>query len=100
MGCDWKGGSGEKAVKTYVLIEGTKGKAWIEENGDKGDTSEGTIDLDPSAKPKAVDITYTQGLLKGCTVPAIYELKGDTVKVCFAWQSKNRPTEFLGDPDG
>jgi uncharacterized protein (TIGR03067 family) len=87
-------------VKTYVLIEGNKGKAWMEENGDKGDTSEGTIELDPSAKPKAVDITYTRGLLKGCNVPAIYELKGDTLKVCFAWQSKNRPTEFLGDPDG
>ena len=87
-------------VPTYVVIEGNKGKAWYEEKGEKGDMVEGTIKLDPATTPKSVDITYTRGILKGWTVPAIYELDGDNLKVCFAWQSKERPTEFVGDPDG
>jgi uncharacterized protein (TIGR03067 family) len=87
-------------VPTYVVIEGNQGRAWMEDKGKKGDMSEGTIKIDPAAKPKAVDITYTRGLLKGWTVPAIYELDGDNLKVCFAWQTKDRPTEFAGDPDG
>jgi uncharacterized protein (TIGR03067 family) len=87
-------------VPTYVLIEGNNGRAWMEAMGKKGDVSEGTFKLNPAAMPKAVDLTYTHGLLKGYTVPAIYELKGDTLKVCFAWQSKERPMEFAGDADG
>lgn len=89
-----------KDQKTYVVIEGNKGKAWMEGQGGKTDTSEGTLTLGPSATPKAVNITYTRGLLKGYTVPAIYELNGDTLKVCFAWQSKDRPTTFAGDAEG
>jgi uncharacterized protein (TIGR03067 family) len=87
--------------KTYVTIEGNKARAWMEEQGQtKGDTSEGTFKLDATATPKAVDITYTRGLLKGWTVPAIYLLNGDNLKVCFAWQTKERPTKFVGDADG
>jgi uncharacterized protein (TIGR03067 family) len=72
----------------------------MEGSGGKTEASEGTIKLDPAATPKAVNITYTGGLLKGYTLPAIYEVDGDNLKVCFAWQSKERPTAFAGDPDG
>src|SRR5205085_438698 len=54
-------------LKTYVVIEGNKGRAWMEGESGKTEVSEGTFTLDPGAKPKAVDITYTRGLLKGYT---------------------------------
>lgn len=54
----------------------------------------GTVKLDLKAKPKAMDITGTDGPNKGKTYPAIYELSGDTLKVCYALEGKERPTEF------
>jgi uncharacterized protein (TIGR03067 family) len=87
-------------VPTYVVVEGNKVKAWYEEKGVKGDMVEGTIKVDSATTPKSVDITYTRGLFKGLTLPSIYELDGDNLKVCIAWQSKERPKEFVGDPDG
>jgi uncharacterized protein (TIGR03067 family) len=54
----------------------------------------GTVKLDPSAKPKTMDIVGTDGPNKGKTILAIYELDGDTLKVCYDLGGKNRPTEF------
>jgi uncharacterized protein (TIGR03067 family) len=54
----------------------------------------GTCKLDPSAKPKALDITGTDGPNKGKTIPAIYELTDDTLRVCYNLGGKDRPTEF------
>ena len=54
----------------------------------------GTSKLDPSAKPKAMDITGTEGPNKGKTFQAIYELDGDTLKVCYDLSGKGRPAEF------
>jgi uncharacterized protein (TIGR03067 family) len=54
----------------------------------------GTIKLDPSAKPKTLDVVGTDGPNKGKTIPAIYELDGDTLKVCYDLGGKARPTEF------
>jgi uncharacterized protein (TIGR03067 family) len=60
--------------------------------GDKADR--GTTKLDPSAKPKALDITGTEGPNKGKTILAIYERNGDTLRVCYDLSGKGRPTEF------
>jgi uncharacterized protein (TIGR03067 family) len=54
----------------------------------------GTSKIDPSAKPKTMDITGTDGPNKGKTMLAIYELKGDTLRVCYDVSGKMRPTEF------
>jgi uncharacterized protein (TIGR03067 family) len=54
----------------------------------------GTSKMDPSANPKAMDITGTEGPNKGKTMLAIYELKGDTLRVCYDVSGKKRPTEF------
>jgi uncharacterized protein (TIGR03067 family) len=54
----------------------------------------GTAQLDPSAKPKALDITGTDGPNKGKKIPAIYERDGDTLRVCYDLSGKSRPTEF------
>ena len=49
---------------------------------------------DLSAKPKALDITGTEGPNKGKKIPAIYERNGDTLRVCYDLSGKSRPAEF------
>ena len=66
--------------------------------GEQG-TDQGTIKLDPSANPKTMDITGTDGPNKGKTFPCIYELDGDTLKICYDLSGKARPTEFKTKPD-
>ena len=50
--------------------------------------------LDPSRSPKAIDVTVTEGLSKGAIMLGIYEISGDTLKVCFDPEGKKRPNEF------
>ena len=51
----------------------------------------GTYRLDPTAKPKTIDLVEGNGQ----TALGIYELDGDTFKICLAeGQNAARPTEF------
>jgi uncharacterized protein (TIGR03067 family) len=60
---------------------------------------EGTVTIDPTKKPKTVDTTQTsEGDNKGKTALGIYELEGDTMKICSADFGKERPTEFSSKP--
>jgi uncharacterized protein (TIGR03067 family) len=55
--------------------------------------------LDPSKKPKAIDLANT-GIENKETTLAIYELDGDTLKIC--WSEKDpehRATKFASDED-
>lgn len=63
----------------------------------KGDevVGESTYKLDPTKKPKQIEITQTKGQLEGRTVKGIYEIDGDTQKVCLALEG-DPPTEFAG----
>jgi len=54
----------------------------------------GTVKLDPSQKPKGLDITGTEGPNKGKTILAIYERSNDSLQVCYDLSGKARPTEF------
>ena len=55
----------------------------------------GTFKVDVSKKPKTIDITFTDGPEKGNTVLGIYELDGDTYRVCLDVAKKDmRPTKF------
>ena len=58
----------------------------------------GTQKLDPSKSPKTIDVTVVEGLNKGTVMLGIYEIDGDTLKVCFDPQGKKRPTEFKSAP--
>jgi uncharacterized protein (TIGR03067 family) len=55
---------------------------------------QGTLKLNPSAKPKEIDITGTDGPNKGKKILAIYERDGDTLRICYDLSGKSRPTEF------
>jgi uncharacterized protein (TIGR03067 family) len=54
----------------------------------------GTLKLDETQKPKTMDATNTEGLDVGKVVKAIYELNGDTMRVCYALDGGARPTEL------
>jgi uncharacterized protein (TIGR03067 family) len=67
-----------------------------------GDTPDkafgGTFKVDPTKKPKTIDVTFGDGPQKGKTTLGIYELEGDTYKVCVDPEGKSRPTEFAIKP--
>ncbi len=55
----------------------------------------GTLKLDEMQKPKTMDATDTEGDDVGKVVKAIYELSGDTLRVCYAIEGGERPTELV-----
>jgi uncharacterized protein (TIGR03067 family) len=59
-----------------------------------GLTIEGTYTIDPAAKPKRMETTPSSGPYKDKPLLGIYELDGDTLKICYASPGKERPTEF------
>jgi len=65
--------------------------------GDKKD--EGTWKNDPTKKPRTLDITGTQGPNEGKTFLAIYEVKDDTLRICYDLSGKARPKEFKTEPN-
>jgi uncharacterized protein (TIGR03067 family) len=59
-----------------------------------GEPDKGTYTLNSSTKPKSMVITGTEGPNKGKSFPAIYELEGDVLRVCYDLSGKARPGEF------
>jgi uncharacterized protein (TIGR03067 family) len=59
-----------------------------------------TFKLDPSTKPKSVDLISLDGTFKGQTTLGIYALDGDSLKFCLGNQeSKVRPKAFKADKE-
>jgi uncharacterized protein (TIGR03067 family) len=55
----------------------------------------GTVEFDGSKKPKTFDLLFTSGQHKGKKSLGIYELKGDTWRICLAFAGiKTRPKTF------
>ncbi len=54
----------------------------------------GTYTLDATSKPRGMTITGTEGPNNGKTFPAIYELEGDTLRICYDLSGAKRPTKF------
>ena len=76
------------------------GEKYVYQGGD-GAEEKGTLKLDPSKKPKSLDIKITEGTDQGKLQLAIYELDGDTLKVCAnAADAKERPKEFSSTKGG
>jgi uncharacterized protein (TIGR03067 family) len=58
----------------------------------------GSSTLDPMTKPKGIDFVPTEGANAGQTHLGIYEIDGNTRRLCFALPGKARPTEFGFQP--
>ena len=54
----------------------------------------GTYEFDPTATPAAMTIRGTKGPNEGKTMLAIYELSGDTLRICYDLMGQKRPTAF------
>lgn len=59
-----------------------------------GRKSVSTFTLDPSTTPKSIDM-----ITEGRTMPGIYDLQGDTLRICFCEATDERPTVFDSQPD-
>ena len=77
-----------------VVFDGEK---YVVKKGDETIQS-ATQKLDPSKSPKTLDATVTDGPNQGTVILGIYEIDGDTLKVCFDPEGKTRPTEFKTEP--
>src|SRR5690349_15928285 len=80
----------KKTVKAAMLR--IKGEEHTVKVGD--DTMKGTHKLDPTKKPRTIDVQDTEGPSKDKTLRGIYQFKDDEFSVCFAAPGKERPSEF------
>ena len=88
---DGKKLSGEALKSARLTVEGDRHTVRVGEA-----TYKGTHKLDPTKRPKAIDIHDTEGPFKGQTVLGIYELVGDEFRICYAPPGKDRPKKFAG----
>lgn len=95
---------------SWKPTEGTVAGAKMEEpflkslllqiNGDaytltsSGPADKGTLTADSKTKPASMTITGVEGPNRGKTYYSIYELKDETLKICYSLDEKNKPTEF------
>ena len=92
---EWTGVSLEMRGKA---TDNTEWKLYV--RGDEWTVTEGgsgqlvaTVKIDPSKKPKAMDLTYKMGGKERSSL-AIYKLDGDTLTLCRTWAPLERPKEF------
>jgi uncharacterized protein (TIGR03067 family) len=81
-------------MKGIQLVIDAEGKTQARRDGSVFIAS--TTRIDPTAKPKTIDITFTEGEGTGKTALGIYNLEGETLTICRAAPGKDRPTEFTG----
>ena len=84
-----------KKANLRLIIKGKKftGRSFPgEQAGEQGE--EADIKIDPSTNPKTIDISRDGKVGLG-----IYEVDGDTLKICFGREGRERPTEFKTKPE-
>ena len=79
----------EKAEKRFLTIKGNE----VIPSDNPKDVA--TIKIDPAQKPAHIDFTDTTKE----TMLGIYELSGETLKLCMANPGEKRPTEFKAPKD-
>jgi uncharacterized protein (TIGR03067 family) len=97
----WEAASGESKGNAIPdeQLKGTRFSVQGEKYSYKiGDSyqEEGTLKIDPTKKPKTIDVMIVDGEDKGEIQLGIYEATKDTLKLCFAppGKEKTRPKDF------
>ena len=88
--------SSEEDAKKLTVVNGSDGTWSLRSEGNE--ISKGTSTIDPTKKPKSIDLTPTEGGGKDKLHLGIYELGEKTRKLCFAPPGKDRPAEFSSTP--
>jgi uncharacterized protein (TIGR03067 family) len=83
-------------MKKIKLLFDAEGKATAVREGKP--FLAGTTKLDPSANPMTIDVTYTEGDIKGRTAAGIYKIEGDLLTICRSAPDQLRPTGFASQP--
>jgi uncharacterized protein (TIGR03067 family) len=60
--------------------------------------SRAVFSMNPTAKPKTVDVTITEGTQAGKTLLGVYDLDGDTYRICLAKAGEPRPHSVASKP--
>jgi len=80
----------EATLKTISMkLDNGKYQVLVGEYPDRG-----TYTIDTTTKPKSITVVGTEGPNQGKTFPAIYELKDDTLRICYDLSGAKRPEEF------
>jgi uncharacterized protein (TIGR03067 family) len=81
----------DEAVIKIISLKLDKGKyeVFVGNEPDRG-----TYTIDSTNRPKVMTITGTEGPNHGRVFPAIFELKGDTLRICYDLSGAKRPAEF------
>ncbi len=87
------GNKAEQADAEKITVVNDDKGAWIIKVEGK-QISYGTSTFDPTKKPKTIDFIPSEGAGQGQTHLGIYEIDGDTRKLCFAGPGKERPKAF------
>lgn len=86
----------EEDARKIVVVNKTDGSWSIQVDGKE--VAKGSSEIDPTKKPKTIDIKTTEGSSVGKTALGIYEINKDTRKVCYGKPDEARPTEFSSKP--
>jgi uncharacterized protein (TIGR03067 family) len=92
-------GAPSEAVKDIRTV--LKDKDYVQKKGDEV-LEEGTFTLDPDKKPRQIDFKIGKGQDQGKDQFGIYELDGDTLRICVAApgaEAEARPTVFRTGPE-
>jgi uncharacterized protein (TIGR03067 family) len=82
-------------VVTNIVLKIADGKYEVIVNGHP---DKGTCKIDPSTKPKNMDVSGTEGPNTGRSIPAIYKVAGDKLTICYGLRGAPRPAEFKSNP--
>jgi uncharacterized protein (TIGR03067 family) len=91
-------GEDHSKLKFKIVFKGNEGTV---EGNDKvtNEYSKIKFKINPSAKPRTMDITIAAGSQTDATMEAIYELKDDELRICAKVFGKDRPKQFAA-PEG
>lgn len=84
-----------KDLQTLIVVNEADGTWSLQSDGKE--VSRGTSTLDPTAKPKTIDFTPTNGSGAGKDHLGIYQLGKDKRKLCFAAAEYGRPSTFASE---
>ena len=87
------------AIKDMPATMSFDGNKYVFDIGPE--TEKGTFTFDAKAKPATLDLKILEGRGKGKSQLAVYEVEGDTLKICMADEdAKDRPKKLASEKGG